>query len=114
MAASFAYLKPFLRAFNSNLGATTMMDSEGVYATRKSSNYALDTVRSTASVSHAPRQTERAQRPQANEPVPQNRSMIRQPVNSGQGPNASPPASVSSQAPIIMKTQTWEVRSELA
>jgi hypothetical protein len=105
MAASFAYLKPFLSAFDSNLGATVKLDT--VYGSsqpngrvgesgqmKSGGSYSLRPLgngRSNAGVtvgSQTDRQGERDDRRRQRD------------------------SSQDSNAPIIMKTQTYEVRTE--
>jgi hypothetical protein len=96
MAASFAYLKPFLSAFDSNLGATVKLDNatNGSYpSARQSSNQ----LKSGGSYSLKPLSQNAANVTSQNE-----REIKRRQRNSSQDSNA----------PIIMKTQTYEVRSE--
>lgn len=105
MAASFAYLKPFLSAFDSNLGATVKLDTaygssnptarQGESGQLKSGgSYNLRPLgngRSNTGVgvgSHVDRQGEREERRRQRD------------------------SSQDSNAPIIMKTQTYEVRTE--
>jgi len=90
MAASFAYLKPFLSIFDSNMGATIKLDT--VVSTshqlpfNNQGNYSLAPVsRTVVHTQHRP---------------------------SGEGRNNARSSSSDSNAPIILKTQTYEVRSE--
>lgn len=90
MAASFAYLKPFLSIFDSNLGATIKLDT--VVSTSHQQHFNSQGSYSLAPVSRTVVHVQ--QRTLGNE-----RNNVRS-------------SSSDSHAPIILKTQTFEVRSE--
>ena len=96
MAASFAYLKPFLSAFDSNLGATVKLDTVmNTYG--PSARQASDRMKSAASYNL--------------KPVSQT-GVTSQPENRREERKRQRDSSQDSNAPIIMKTQTYEVRTE--
>ena len=121
MAASFAYLKPFLSAFNSDLGATVKLDtvmntsgpSGGYAGGRQISNqlnsggsYSMKPLSHNHSQSRGHSQTRAAgivTSQTAAEQMRREREERRRRGDSN---------SQDSNAPIILKTQTYEVRTE--
>lgn len=98
MAASFAYLKPFLAAFDSNLGATVKLDTTMNLSGASARAGVSNQLKSGGSYTM--------------KPLSQN-VVTSQPDNRREDKRRQRDSSQDSNAPIIMKTQTFEVRSEI-